>query len=139
MASPFSYFRKNQRLWMAAAVLIAILSFVVAPMLQSFTGSSQRTSGRQGGNSTAASWSGGSISREQLDVEMGQLSVANMFLKRLAFDVRDKGGFPRVPEVRPDFGLVGITPIPETPRPSWNEKSWPQKPAAWGSILMTKA
>lgn len=115
MASPFSYFRKNQRLWMAAAVLIAILSFVVAPMLQSLTDSAQRANGRQGGNSTAASWSGGSISREQLDVEMGQLSVANMFLKRLAFDVRDKGGYPRVPEVRPDFGLVGITPDTRDP------------------------
>lgn len=115
MASPFSYFRKNQRLWMAAAVLIAILSFVVAPMLQSFTGNAQRTGGRQGGNSTAASWTGGSISREQLDVEMGQLSVANMFLKRLAFDVRDKGGYPRVPEVRPDFALVGITPDTRDP------------------------
>ena len=115
MASPFSYFRKNQRFWMAAAVLIAILSFVVAPMLQSFTGNSQGVSNRPGGNSTAASWTGGSISREQLDVEMGQLSVANMFLKRLAFDVRDKGGYPRVPEVRPDFALVGITPDTRDP------------------------
>lgn len=114
MASPFSYFRKNQRLWMAAAVLIAILSFVVAPMLQSFTGSGPRYN-RKGANDKVASWSGGSITREQLDVEMGELSVANTFLKKLAFDVREKGGFPKVPEVRPDFGLVGITPDTRDP------------------------
>ena len=114
MASPFSYFRKNQRLWMAAAVLIAILSFVVAPMLQSFTGRGPVT-GRRNANSKAASWSGGSITNEQLDVELGELAVANTFLKKLAFDVKEKGGFPRVPEVRPDFALVGITPDTRDP------------------------
>ncbi|MFM8214555.1 MAG: hypothetical protein ACKN82_07955, partial [Pirellula sp.] len=87
MASPFSYFRKNQRLWMAVAVLIAILSFVVAPMLQSFTGGGARFN-RRDANSKAASWTGGSITRDQLDVELGELAVANTFLKKLAFDVR---------------------------------------------------
>jgi hypothetical protein len=114
MASPFSYFRKNQRLWMAVAVLIAILSFVVAPMLQSFSGRGP-VGGRRNANSKAASWSGGSITSEQLDVEMGELAVANTFLKKLAFDVKEKGGFPRVPEVRPDFALVGITPDTRDP------------------------
>ncbi|MFM8571323.1 MAG: hypothetical protein ACKOAU_06975 [Pirellula sp.] len=114
MASPFSYFRKNQRLWMAVAVLIAILSFVVAPMLQSFTGGGARFN-RRDANSKAASWTGGSITRDQLDVELGELAVANTFLKKLAFDVREKGGFPKVPEVRPDFGLVGITPDTRDP------------------------
>ena len=114
MASPFSYFRKNQRLWMAAAVLIAILSFVVAPMLQSFTGRSS-VSGRRDANAKAASWSGGSITQDQLDIELGELAVANTFLKKLAFDVREKGGFPKVPEVRPDFALVGITPDTRDP------------------------
>ena len=114
MASPFSYFRKNQRLWMAAAVLIAILSFVVAPMLQSFTGRSSG-SGRRDANAKAASWSGGSITQDQLDIELGELAVANTFLKKLAFDVREKGGFPKVPEVRPDFALVGITPDTRDP------------------------
>jgi len=114
MASPFSYFRKNQRLWMAAAVLIAILSFVVAPMLQSFSGGGPRM-GRRDANSKVASWSGGTITREQLEIEMSELAVANTFLKKLAFDVREKGGFPRVPEVRPDFAVVGITPDTRNP------------------------
>lgn len=99
---------------MAAAVLIAILSFVVAPMLQSFTGRGS-VSGRRDANAKAASWSGGSITQDQLDIELGELAVANTFLKKLAFDVREKGGFPKVPEVRPDFALVGITPDTRDP------------------------
>lgn len=99
---------------MAAAVLIAILSFVVAPMLQSFTGRGSG-SGRRDANAKAASWSGGSITQDQLDIELGELAVANTFLKKLAFDVREKGGFPKVPEVRPDFALVGITPDTRDP------------------------
>ena len=102
---------------MAAAVLIAILSFVVAPMLQSFSGRGPVT-GRRNANSKAASWTGGSITNEQLDVELGELAVANTFLKKLAFDVKEKGGFPRVPEVRPDLHSWASPPIPATPRRS---------------------
>ncbi len=106
MASPFSIFRKNQRLWMAGAVLIAVLAFVVAPMMDSF--SSFGRGGPRNSDSVAASWSGGSITQNQLDTELTQLAIANTFLRKLANDVRDKGGFPRVPEVRPDFSIVGI-------------------------------
>jgi len=109
MASPFSIFRKNQRLWMAGAVLIAILSFVVAPMLQSFSGYGATAGRNRDAKAIAASWAGGSITREQLDTELTQLAIANTFLRKLAVDVRDKGGFPQVPEVRPDFSVVGIS------------------------------
>jgi hypothetical protein len=115
MASPFSIFRKNQRLWMAGAVLIAILSFVVAPMLQSFSDYGGSTSGRRSGTDVAASWAGGSISRQQLDAELEQLGIANTFLRKLAVDVKEKGGFPQVPEVSPDFGFVGISPESRDP------------------------
>ncbi|MBM3964680.1 MAG: hypothetical protein FJ308_06380 [Planctomycetes bacterium] len=109
MASPFSIFRKNQRLWMAGAVLIAILSFVVAPMLQSFSGYGATAGRNRDAKAITASWAGGSITREQLDTELTQLAIANTFLRKLAVDVRDKGGFPQVPEVRPDFSVVGIS------------------------------
>lgn len=115
MASPFSIFRKNQRLWMAGAVLIAILAFVVAPMLQSFSGYNAAASARSAGTDVAASWAGGSISRQQIDTELDQLAIANTFLRKLAVDVRDKGGFPQVPEVRPDFAIVGISPESRDP------------------------
>ena len=136
MASPFTIFRKNQRLWMAVAVLIAILSFVVAPMLQSFTGSGPVV-GRKDALATAASWSGGSLSREQLEIELSELSVANTFLRKLGMDVRDKGGFPRVPEVRPDFALVGISPAGD-PGLIFQRKLLSQKLNAWGSISTIK-
>lgn len=115
MASPFSIFRKNQRLWMAGAVLIAILAFVVAPMLQSFSGYNAAATARSAGTDVAASWAGGSISRQQIDTELDQLAIANTFLRKLAVDVRDKGGFPQVPEVRPDFAIVGISPESRDP------------------------
>lgn len=106
MASPFSIFRKNQRLWMAGAVLIAILAFVVAPMLESLSGYNRGL--RPGGGTVAASWAGGSITQDQVESELTQLAVANTFLRKLAVDVREKGGFPQVPEVSPDFQYVGI-------------------------------
>jgi hypothetical protein len=106
MASPFSIFRKNQRLWMAGAVLIAILAFVVAPMLESFSGYGRNS--RPGASAVAASWSGGSITQEQIESELSELAITNTFLRKLAVDVREKGGFPQVPEVSPDFTYVGI-------------------------------
>lgn len=114
MASPFSIFRKNQRLWMAGAVLIAILAFVVAPMLESFSGYSRGT--RPGAGAVAASWSGGSITQEQVETELTQLAIANTFLRKLAFEVREKGGFPQVPAAASsDFGNLGITPETRDP------------------------
>ncbi len=113
MASPFSTFRKNQRLWMAAAVLVAILAFVIAPMLESFTGIG-RKGGRRNGRSvdaTFASWRGGSITRSQLDREVYQLQLANRFLRKLAVDVREAKGQPNVPEFSPDLQVVGISTI----------------------------
>ncbi len=111
MASPFSLFRKNQRLWMAGAVLIAILAFVVAPMLESFSGYNRGT--RPGSGAVVASWSGGSITQEQMDTELTQLAIANTFLRKLAFEVTEKNGFPQVPA---DIGNLGISP--ETRDPS---------------------
>ncbi|MFN9436146.1 MAG: hypothetical protein ACK6DC_14575, partial [Planctomycetota bacterium] len=106
MASPFSIFRKNQRLWMAGAVLIAILAFVVAPMLESFSGYSQGM--RPGAGNVAASWYGGSITQDQVESELVQLGIANTFLRKLATDVKEKGGFPQVPDVAPNLSFVGI-------------------------------
>jgi hypothetical protein len=113
MASPFSIFRKNQRLWMAGAVLIAILAFVVAPMLESFSGYNQGV--RPGAETVAASWYGGSISQDQIDSELVQLGIANTFLRKLASDVQAKGGFPQVPDVAPNLSFVGIAPPSNDP------------------------
>ncbi len=110
MTSPFSVFRKNQRLMMAFAVLIAIVSFVIAPLLQSFNSGSRSGAGRSTGSDIAATWRGGSITHHQLNTELQQLAIANRFLQKLAIEVREKGGVPRVPNVSPDLQMVGITP-----------------------------
>ncbi len=107
MASPFSIFRKNQRVWMAGAVFIAIVAFVISPMIGYFSDASRMT--RTGSKRTVASWNGGSIRQDQLEREFDQLQKANMFLRKLAIDVRDKGGNPNVPEFNPDLSLLGIT------------------------------
>ena len=108
MSSPFAIFRKNQKLWMAGAVFIAIVAFVIAPMLQYFTGGNSR-SPRGGENPVLASWSGGSIRQDELDHDWEHVYYANVFLKKLASDVIEKGGMPNVPEFNPDLSLVGIT------------------------------
>ena len=108
MSSPFAIFRKNQKLWMAGAVFIAIVAFVIAPMIEYFSGSG-RKSYRGGTNPVLASWTGGSIRQDELDREWEQVYWANIFLKKLASDVIDKGGMPNVPGFALDNGSVGIT------------------------------
>ncbi len=96
---------------MAGAVFIAIVSFVIAPMIEYFSGSgkSNRGGSRGGPNPVLASWTGGSIRMNELDREWQQVYWANTFLRKLATDVREKGGMPNVPEFAPDLSLVGIT------------------------------
>ncbi|MEI7462564.1 MAG: hypothetical protein WCK15_24455, partial [Pirellula sp.] len=108
MASPFAIFRKNQRLWMAGVVFIAIVAFVISPAIQSFTNVG-RPGGRSGANPTLASWTGGSIRLDQLEREYYELRMANAFLRKLAVEVRAKGGTPNVPGVSPDLSQLGIT------------------------------
>ena len=108
MASPFAIFRKNQRLWMAGVVFIAIVAFVISPAIQSFT-TVGRPGGRSGANPTLASWTGGSIRLDQIEREYYELRMANAFLRKLAVEVRAKGGTPNVPGVSPDLSQLGIT------------------------------
>ncbi len=110
MSSPFAIFRKNQKLWMAGAVFIAIVAFVISPMIEYFSGSGGRGRSRSGSaNPVRASWSGGSIRLDELKREWQQVRMANTFLRKLAMEVREKGGTPNVPEFAPDLSLVGIT------------------------------
>lgn len=112
MASPFEIFRKNQRLWMAGAVLIAIIAFVVAPMLEYFSGAQ---GGPSGPNPVVASWNGGVIRQKQVAMDEGDLILANRFLGELASSVMAKGGIPAVPGFQPEAGSVGITQLNNSP------------------------
>jgi hypothetical protein len=108
MASPFEIFRKNQRLWMAAAVLVAIISFVIAPMLQYFMDGG--TNGRSGPNPVVASWSGGAMRVDQIEQDQSDLQLVNRFLRELHSKVDEKGGIPKVPSFFPQQNMFGITP-----------------------------
>jgi hypothetical protein len=108
MSSPFAIFRKNQKLWMAGAVFIALVSFVIAPAIQSYSGSGAKNS-RSGPNPVVASWTGSSVTLGEVDQEWDQVLYANAFLRKLASDVMQKGGTPNVPGFSPDFSSLGIT------------------------------
>ncbi|MFN9414238.1 MAG: hypothetical protein ACK57V_17930 [Pirellula sp.] len=108
MASPFEIFRKNQRLWMAAAVLVAIISFVIAPMLQYFMDGG--TNGRSGPNPVVASWSGGAMRVVQIEQDQKDLQLVNRFLRELYSKVDENGGVPKVPSFFPQQNMFGITP-----------------------------
>lgn len=110
MASPFEIFRKNQRMWMAAAVLVAIIAFVIAPLFDYF-GGARGGGGRQGPNPVVASWSGGAVRQQQLGMDQYDLQLANQFLRELAVAVQEKGGIPRVPGFQPEIGSLGITSL----------------------------
>lgn len=107
MASPFEIFRKNQRILMAAAVLLAMFAFVIAPMFETMQG---RSGGGGGPNPVIASWRGGAIRYEQAQKDEFDLQVANRFLGELAREVIQQGGMPQVPDFRPDMQSLGITP-----------------------------
>ena len=108
MSSPFAIFRKNQKLWMAGAVFIALVSFVIAPAIQSYSGSGSKSS-RGGPNPVVASWTGGSVRLDEVELEWEQVYYANAFLRKLASDVIQKGGTPNVPGFSPDLSSLGIT------------------------------
>lgn len=103
MSSPFAIFRKNQKLWMAGMVFIAVIAFVLTPS------GANRPLKNTGPNPVIASWTGGSIRNNDLRSEWEHVVYANQFLRKLAMDVRAKGGMPKVPEFAPDLSLVGIT------------------------------
>ncbi|MFN7876466.1 MAG: hypothetical protein ACK5PB_14205 [Pirellula sp.] len=107
MASPFEIFRKNQRILMAGAVLLAMFAFVIAPMFDTMRGGSGGAGSRS--NPIIAAWKGGAISNEQAQMDGLDLQIANRFLSELARAVMQKGGMPQVPDFRPDLTSLGIT------------------------------
>lgn len=120
MASPFAYFRKNQRTWMAALVIIAIISFVILPNFDSFFGSSPNAPRED--REVVVSWKGGSLNREQLQKIRQVHGQMYQIFQRLADEVMKSGGIPRVPGffVGPQGNTqIGITP-PEDVQSSLN-------------------
>ncbi len=92
MASPFAFFRKNQRAWMAAIVVVAIFSFVILPNFDQSNRSETRRNSQ-----TLISWKGGKIDAEHLQkMQQTHLWTYRIFSK-LANEVVQAGGTPNVP------------------------------------------
>ena len=94
MSNPFAAFRKNQKYWMAALVLLAIVAFVVYPALDT---AKQAFSGGSPNNQVLVRWDGGSMTIS--DVRNAATKHASLvrFLYALGKEVVDAGGEPQVP------------------------------------------
>ena len=94
MANPFAFFRKKQKYWMAALVVLAIIAFVVTPALDSVMRGSAASSAA---STTAVSWNGGKISIDQASRLQSRAALSINVLTRLADEVIKRGGTPKVP------------------------------------------
>lgn len=79
MSSPFRYFRKHTKVFMAVAVVLLMFIFVLGSALNG---------GGPGGNGnpangTVATWNGGSIDQSQLNALVTQRLITNDFLVRV--------------------------------------------------------
>jgi hypothetical protein len=107
MASPFAFFRKNQRAWMAALVIVAIVSFVILPNLDDFVRPDNQN---RRNTQTLVSWKGGNINADKLEkYQMVHAQTYNIF-SRMANEVIQAGGMPKVPgfSVGPQGIEIGI-------------------------------
>jgi hypothetical protein len=94
MSNPFATFRKNQTYWMAALVLVAILSFIVAPAIEVVTRSFR---GASGGDQVLVRWDGGRLTQRDLEETQRKRVRLREFLTALAKKVITNGGEPNVP------------------------------------------
>lgn len=107
MASPFSIFRKNQRVWMAILVFVAVISFVIIPS----TGTLMDNYGSSEGQQTLVSWKGTRLSAEQLAKQTAIQAQSYAVFSRIAAEVVAAGGSPKVPGYAPGpQGGIGLEP-----------------------------
>ena len=79
MASPFRYFRKHTKAFMAVAAVICMFLFVFA----SGTGGGRGGGPSQDASAAVATWNGGSLNQRELASLVRQRVIVNDFLRRL--------------------------------------------------------
>lgn len=103
----FSIFRKNQRVWMAILVFVAVVSFVIIPS----TGTLLENYGNPDGQQTLVSWKGTRLTGEQLAKQTAIQAQSYAVFSRLANEVVAAGGSPKVPGYAPGpQGGIGLEP-----------------------------
>ncbi|MEM7557526.1 MAG: hypothetical protein AAF394_00250 [Planctomycetota bacterium] len=93
MTNPFATFRKNQKAWMAALVMVALFAFVIAPLFAYF----RDGAGRRGGTDVAVKWTGGRMTVADIQRAADQNSNLRRFMAEVARRVLENGGEPNVP------------------------------------------
>ncbi len=105
MAHPFRYFRKHQKAFMAAAVVVAMFVFVIGDQITAMIG---QGGGGPDPKEVVASWDGGKLTSMELDVLTQRRYFVSQFLDRLRMEgarrLIEQGGTPMLPSV-PDFVL----------------------------------
>ncbi|QEG34930.1 hypothetical protein [Bythopirellula goksoeyrii] len=109
MASPFRYFRKHQKAFLAIAAVIAMFVFVIGDAMFGYIGQSGDSSNPR---AIVAEWKGGSLNGQELASLTQRRYFLSEFLKRLrmtgAQKIIEEGGTPMMPSV-PDFVLPEST------------------------------
>ena len=96
MASPFTVFRKNQTVVMAGLVIVAIIAFVVAPILTQFMNNSYQAGmdGANGQRNLILRWRGGKIDQGYATALVQTNRNCQALLTRVAEEVLKNGGSP---------------------------------------------
>lgn len=95
MASPFSLFRKNQKMLLAVFGVIIMLTFVVGTPLMMFVDSSRRA--RLSDNSIVVTWAGGKVHENEIYLMRNSHRLVVRFLAGVVEKVHDKDGNPIAP------------------------------------------
>jgi hypothetical protein len=109
MSNPLDTFKKNRTQWMAALVLLAILSFIVVPAIQMGTGV---LSGPTGGNQVMVRWAGGRLTQGNASYLRLQHVRTMNFLESVAREVVAAGGEPKVPLFSQQGGQITSLGLP---------------------------
>jgi hypothetical protein len=82
MSSPFSVFRKHQKGLMAGLIIVAMVSFIVLGTVDQFM--RQGPGGGTQDTRLVATWSGGKITKADVDARIGRRQVLNQFIYGVA-------------------------------------------------------
>src|SRR6056297_1881723 len=91
--SPFELFRRNLKPFMVFATLLALVSFVVLPILQTYM--QQQGGPGTGANPVVAKYEGGELTRSRVDYFTQNHQATVRFLHDLALETIARGGVPR--------------------------------------------
>ncbi|NOZ40653.1 MAG: hypothetical protein GXP24_10570 [Planctomycetes bacterium] len=113
MASPFYLFRKYQKAFLVVAGVLAMFIFVVADPLMSWLQSSGGGGGPRNAKTVVATWDGGSLNLQQLEMLAQRRFKISEFLRTLvgvAAGIVEKEGGTALPPTLPDFRLQDNNP-----------------------------